>query len=127
MGRPTIMTPELLSKLKEGFLMGFSDEEACSYAQIGKSTLYNYQQANPEFVEEKEEWKNNPILKAKTTIFNDLEDVETSKWYLERKAKREFSLRQELTGENGEPLVVSVPSVLLDKHGISPNAESSSK
>lgn len=96
-GRPTIMTPEKLDKLREGFMMGFSDEEACAYADIGKSTLYNYQNENKEYLEQKEAWKQNPILKAKTNIISALneKDREISKWYLERKKKEEFSTKSE--------------------------------
>lgn len=112
-GRPTKMTPETLEKLKDGFLMGFSDEEACAYAEISKTTLYNYQEDHKEFVDQKEEWKGNPILKAKTTIFKRLHDVETAKWYLERKKKDEFSSRNEFTGADGEKL----ESLVVIKHG----------
>lgn len=99
LGRPTVITPEILDKLREAFLMGFSDKEACFYADIGQSTLYDYQKDNPEFSEQKEQYKVNPILKAKKTIFDALEkgDVKVSQWYLERKAKGEFSTRVEAT------------------------------
>lgn len=78
--------------------MGLSDREACIYANIGSQTLYDYQKKNPEFSEQKEEYKTNPILLAKKTIFNALEkgDIRISQWYLERKARNEFSIRKEL-------------------------------
>lgn len=64
-GRPTVVTPEILIKLEEAFALGCSDLEACFFADIGKTTLYNYQNANPEFVERKEELKKRPVLKAR--------------------------------------------------------------
>lgn len=97
-GRHTIMTTETVSKLREAFLMGYSDREACIYADIGLQTLYDYQRNNPGFSELKEGYKINPILLAKKTMFNALEkgDIKVALWYLERKAKNEFSTRSEL-------------------------------
>lgn len=117
-GRPTIMTPETLQKLDQGFSMGFSDIEACLYAGIAPATLYNYQKDNPKYLERKEELKDNPKMIAKQTVFNRLgRDVDTAKWYLERKSKNEFAQRSELTGKDGKDLptpllagVIDVPS-----------------
>ena len=106
-GRKTIMTPEIIDKLEQAFSMGCSDLEACLHANIGKTTLYNYQNENPEFVERKEQLKEKLVLKARTVIAEALnrKDENTAKWYLERKAKNEFSTRQELTGMEGKDLI----------------------
>ena len=90
LGRPTIMTPETISRLREAFLMGCTDREACIYADISQSTLYLYQQENNEFSEQKNTWKINPVLKARKTIFDNLDSVGVAKWYLEKKAREEF-------------------------------------
>lgn len=105
-GRPTVMNEETLRKLREGFLMGFTDEEACSYAAISTTPFYEYQDKTPEFKEQKEAWKRNPTLVAKTTLYQGLTKEENAKWYLERKKKDEFSLRSEITGSNGEALQI---------------------
>lgn len=96
-GRPTIMTPETINKLEQAFSMGCSDLEACLHANIGKTTLYNYQQENPEFVERKEILKEKLVLKARSVIAESLnnKDENTAKWYLERKRKDEFSTKIE--------------------------------
>lgn len=109
-GRPTKLTPETIDKLRTAFLMGCSDIEACLYANISKTALYNYQQKNPEFVDQKQQWKEQLVLKARTVIANALnnKDENTAKWYLERKCKKEFSTRQELTGEDGESLTPTI-------------------
>lgn len=109
MARPTVVTPETLEKLRTGFLKGYDDEEACLYADIAPSTLYEYQKKNPEFSEQKAQWKKNPILKAKEVVYDAIErkDKETAKWYLERKKKEEFSTRSETDiTSNGESLVI---------------------
>jgi hypothetical protein len=104
-GRPTLMTPETISKLEEVFSIGGSDNEACFYADIGKSTLYNYQQEHPEFVERKEALKERPILKARQTVVKGLDEADNAKWFLERKLKKEFANRQEVTGTDGKDLI----------------------
>lgn len=91
-GRPTIMTTETMAKLKQAFMMGCSDREACIYADIGLQTLYDYQKKNPEFPEQKMAFKTYPIMKARKTIFDNLGEIKTAQWYLERKAKKEFGL-----------------------------------
>lgn len=107
-GRPTVVTPEILIQLKQAFAIGCTDEEACAYAKIGTSSLYRYIEKNPEFRKEADRLKQEPILKAKHTIVKSLTDVKDAQWYLERKLKSEFSTRNELTGKDGEAVEVKV-------------------
>jgi len=96
--RPSKMTPEIVVKLEEWFAMWFTDLEACLYASISKDVLYNYIKKNPEFKDRKELLKQQPKIKAKINITKSINewDKNDSKWYLERKAKDEFSLKQEI-------------------------------
>lgn len=96
MGRPTKMTPETLEKLRQAFLFGATNDEACAYAEIHRDTLYDYMKKNPEYSYLVEQYKENPILKAKKTVMNSLDDPKVSQWYLERRAK-EFKPKQDLT------------------------------
>ncbi|MBI5452869.1 hypothetical protein HY945_05405 [Candidatus Gottesmanbacteria bacterium] len=89
-GRPTKMTKATLGKLREAFLFGSTDEEACLFAQINPDTLYEYQKQHPEFSEQKGMWKKNPSLRARKVIFDNLSDPKIAMWYLERKVKKEF-------------------------------------
>lgn len=100
-GRPTIMTDEVIQKLKLGFMKGLNDAECCDFAEIGTSTLYNYCNQNPEFMEKKEIWKHRPSTKAKMNIVEAIEngDEELSKWWLERRNKAEFSPKVEIEAD----------------------------
>ncbi len=109
-GRPAIVTEDVLRKLEEAFAMGCTDKEACLYANIGQTTFYAYQGDNLEFLKRKDELKETPVLRARTTILNNLKDPDTAKWFLERKKKDEFSSRSELTGKDGEALQIGVVS-----------------
>lgn len=102
-GRPTEMTPEKILLLEQAFSLGCSDLEACLHADIGKTTLYNFQQKHPEFAERKAMLKDKLVLKARTVIADALnkKDKETAKWYLEKKKKDEFGNRTEITGADG--------------------------
>lgn len=106
-GQPTVMTEEVLIKLKEAFLIGCNNEEASLWAGIAVSTFYNYTKSNPEYLDEVEQWKRNPIIKARNTVYKAIDNPETARWYLERKSKDEFGSRLEMTGAGGKPLIPS--------------------
>lgn len=105
-GRPTKMTPETIDKLEFAFSIGCTDIEACLHADITRTTLDNYQNANPEFLDRKWALKEKPVLMARMNVVHALQacDTDMSKWYLEKKKKDEFSGRQEVTGADGEEL-----------------------
>ena len=99
-GRPKAISKEVLQKLEEVFALGGSDREACLYAGISPSTLYNYQQTNNDFLERKELLKEQPILKARRTVIESIsKDPRLALMFLERKKREEFSLRTEVKGE----------------------------
>jgi len=97
-GRPSVIDERVLSKLEEGFMMGLTDVECCLYVDIWTKTLYRYIEANPEFWHRKEELKHNLKMVAKANLNKTIKawDSIDSKWYLERKGKDEFSLKQEI-------------------------------
>ena len=109
-GRPTVMTEETIQKLEYAFFRGLTDLEACLYAGFGKSTLYNYCEENPDFMDRKEELKKNPTAKAKLNVYEALEnkDVDVSKWYLERRAKEEFSTKQEIAPDVNSDVTINI-------------------
>jgi len=103
-GRPKAITKNHIQKLEEAFTRGYSDPQACIYADVKISTFYDYCKANPDFSDRKEELKKRIDIKAKEVMINQIEagDKESSKWWLERKCKDEFSLRVESTGKDGK-------------------------
>ena len=104
-GRPTKMTSDTLAKLEHAFLMGCSDPEACLYADIVPSTLYRYQESNPEFSERKETLKQNPVMKARGVILEALAegDVNTAHKVIDRKEGSKLAV----TGADGGPIEVT--------------------
>jgi hypothetical protein len=68
MGRPTAFTKEVLQKLEYAFSIDSTDEEACFYANIAPSSLYNYQSSHPEFLERKQALRQRPVFVAREEV-----------------------------------------------------------
>lgn len=115
-GRPTVMTPENISKLEHAFAQGLNDAEACFMADIGQSTFYHFCQENPEFQEKKEALKNNVKMKAKMNIAGEIENknIPLSQWYLERKDKG-FKIKTDITTDN-EKITPIYNGLSIQKH-----------
>lgn len=90
---------EILVKLRAAFAMGCPDLEACIYAGISETQLYYYQKnVNKDFAREKKFLKDVPILRARNTIVENVDEVENAKWYLKMKKRDEFSEKVFFTG-----------------------------
>lgn len=113
MARPTVMTEEVIDKLRQAYLIGATNEEAAHYASISPTTIYNHIENNPEFLEKINAWKSEPILKAKQTVIKNLHDTKNAQWYLERKAK---DFKQKVEVDGGENPI----RILLQAYGIDP-------
>lgn len=112
-GRPTVMTPSVLDILKQAFMFGCTDEQACLYAEISPDALYKYQRENPEYIKKKELFKENPVLLARQSVITSMqEDGNLALKFLERKCKEEFSPRSELTGKDGEDFNFNITKVI---------------
>ena len=109
-GRPTVMTDEVIEKLEELFLKGLTDREACLIANIHPATLYNYCSEHPDFLERKELLKEQVKTQAKLNVAEAIgnKDVDISKWYLERKAKDEFSTKQEIKADVDADFTINI-------------------
>ena len=96
-GRPNAITEDVLAVLREAFLLGCDDVEACALAGISPATLYNHQKNNAEFLEWKTALKQNPFLLARRTIVENLRrDPEFAMRYMERKKFKEFGPKAHL-------------------------------
>jgi hypothetical protein len=111
-GHPTVMVPAVLSVLQQAFLMDCSDEEACLLAGIAPATLYNYQKANPEYLERKRMWKKKPFLLARETIIRSLKTPEYAFRYMERKLPKEFGVTTKMADADGDKIPTPIFSGL---------------
>lgn len=102
-GRPSEMTEEKVKKLEEVAALDGTIEEMCFYADISKTTYYNWLEKEPELVDRLNALRQRPILKARQTIVKNLDNPMGAQWYLERKVK-EFKPKQDFTS-NEERIV----------------------
>ena len=106
----------IIQSLQPYLEMGFSRNKACEFIGLTPQTLSNWVQADESLLMKLTAWEN----VVNTTVMANLIDAinkesetddakkETSKWWAERRMKKEFSPRTELTGEEGETLTVPV-------------------
>ena len=85
-GYPTKMTEATLKLLREAFMWGCTDSEACCYADISTTTLYNYCILKPEYLELKNKLKDMPTMKARRIISETLDtnDLNTANRVIDR-------------------------------------------
>ena len=101
-GRPTVMTPDVIQKLEDAFMNSFTDREACFYAGIALQTLYNYSKEYPAFLERKENLKLSPNLIAKKNLVKGIDgSLDQSRWWAQHKMGDEFAPKTK-TEHSGE-------------------------
>lgn len=107
-GRPRAIGEKELRLLKEAFFMGCTNREACLYADVAESTFYDFLKEYPEYSEKIDIWKNYEKIKARMVVHKALDkgDRDMAKWYLERKAKDEFSTKQEVDATVNNRVVI---------------------
>jgi len=110
---------EVVQKLEQVWGIGGSDAEAAFFADISKAALSDFLKKNPRIAERKEALKENPILLARQVLLKGisgdkekgmLPNPELALKFLERKLKKEFSLRREFehSGKDGSLIKLSI-------------------
>ena len=119
-GAPTVMTPEVLRKLEDAFMHAFTDKEACLYANISKTALYEYCERNPDFAERKETLKITPNLAAKRELVVGIKgSVDQSRWWAQHKMSDEFAPKSKIEHSGGVsttpvPMTPEIQAVVSD-------------
>lgn len=94
------ITVEKLHDLKFAFCIGATTVEACGYADITEQGYNKWLRNMPEDLQLEwkflvEQWKRDLVLKARHSVFCEMDDPNMAKWYLERKRRDEFATRTE--------------------------------
>ncbi len=100
-GRPTVMTPEVIEKIEEELKNGATLPQASFLAGISLKTLYNYFTNNPDFKERCDLLQGLVAYRARVNLKNKIEagDIDTSKYWLDRKDK-DFKQKADYTSNN---------------------------
>lgn len=99
-GRPTKLTPAVVSKLEDAFKIGCNTLEACAHAEISRDTYYKFVEKNQEISDRFEEMKQQPVLKARQTVFKNLNNPKIAWDYLQKSRPEEFRERTESVSFN---------------------------
>lgn len=99
---PTKFTKAVVRKLEYAFSIGCNVSEACCYAGISRDTYYRYAPDGSELSDKFKQHQLNPVLQARTTVFNNLDDPKVARWYLERKKRDEFCLNYKEPVDNSQ-------------------------
>jgi|GEM_PF-3397909 len=127
MPRPTKLTPELLARLKVVFLIGATYKEAGAAVGVSERTISNYTKNDPDLLRQIEGWRSVPILKAKQTIVDHLDEVKIAQWYLERRCP-EFKSRQDITTNDRElPIPLTAFVVPIDPYSKDQDSSTNTK
>lgn len=84
-GRPTLRCAETEGRLEHVFALGGTVAAACFHAGIGVRTFMRWQAEDEEFRHRIEAVRQVQVLRALRTISDNLDDVATASWYLERR------------------------------------------
>jgi len=92
-GRPTVIDSATVQKLEAAFRDGFSVSAACYLSGISRSTYYDHCEHNEDFSDKMNVAKQWVTEQAKKVVVQAINkgDLPTAKWWLERRAKDEFS------------------------------------
>ncbi|MDQ5885888.1 MAG: hypothetical protein QG628_285 [Patescibacteria group bacterium] len=91
-GRPTKLTPEVVSILADCLRQGMTVREACSQAVISHEAYYSRTRSDEHFADIMYKAQQEPTITARQVLIEAINkgDVGVSKWWLERKAADEF-------------------------------------
>ena len=112
--KPQKKTVEIITLLKQAASIGCTNAEACAHAGIREKTYYQWMKEDLELSNEFKRLKNNPIMKARQTIVNALNDPNHAKWYLERKLKNEFSWKIENDHKSSDRTMSPPKRIILE-------------
>lgn len=104
-GRPTVVTPEVVTKLVSILQRGLSITKACSYARIDRTSFYRKYNNDIAFRNKIDDARNFATIVAAEIVVDDIvkhKNVQTAKWYLERKDPEEFSQKAQVVVDKTE-------------------------
>ncbi len=105
-GAPSVLTPQVVAKLVAAFQNGLTKTQAFRYAGISKDAYYDGMKRDSEFADKMRAAQEHLNFKSREVIAKAIESGSdlNARWWLERKAKDEFSPRREVTGNKGGPV-----------------------
>ena len=100
----TKMTEETIGKLAQAFAIGATGKQACDYADIDPSTLWQWEKDNPELSKYFDRMREKLPLKSKQNIALAIHgtpgqgDLNLSKWLIERQEPEDYAETLKIKG-----------------------------
>lgn len=143
-GRPTLYRDAYVDQVYRLALLGLTDKEIAEFFQVSIQTLYNWDEAHPEFLDARARGKapadaqvaerlykralgySHPAVKifmpqgAPEPVYADYEehyppDTQAATWWLKNRQPKKWKDRSELTGPDGAPVQVeTIRRVIVD-------------
>jgi hypothetical protein len=105
---------EIIGSLQPYLTLGYDLKNACILAQVTYETVWEWVNKDNALLIRIKAWQNMINAKARQNVAKEINegDVQESKWWLERRDKKDFSTRTDITSD-GERLfpkpILSVP------------------
>jgi hypothetical protein len=115
--KPYKMDDKIVSDLEDCLRNDFTVEEACRSVNIARDTYYRWIKESDTFALKMELAKDYVFTLSKKLLKKKIQEegeVDVAKWVLERRRKQNYALRQEITGEEGEPVKVNIGGLFGD-------------
>ena len=96
----TKLDDDTVKKLEEAFSIGADVSSACFFANITRQTYYNWIKDDNKLKQRFDGLREKPVLKAFNTVYKDLDNVETAKWYLQKVKSETFGDKTNLNVTN---------------------------
>lgn len=106
-GAPTLRDdPGIVAKLIQAYQRGLNHSEAAMVAGVDRTTVADWIAKDEEFARKIERARTFPTRRAKEVVVESINngDTKNARWWLERKARREFATRQEHAGAPDQPI-----------------------
>jgi len=124
-GKFTKKDEKSVKALEDAAAMDCTVQESCLLADISKQTNYYRLEKDLELKERLDKLKATPVLKARQTVASKLGELETAKWYLEKKRKKEFGNAIDMTSD-GEKISLNINGIIAEKNGADTNPSTNS-
>lgn len=105
-GRKSRLDDTMRQKIEDAAALGCTDTEIALYCDISRDTFYRWIKEQPKLSDRIEALREKPILKARQTIINNLNNPQYALEYLKRKKRAEFGDKSEVE--------VTMPRPILD-------------
>lgn len=110
-GRPSKLTPDIVTKLEAAFCNDLNVTEACFMGGISRETYYRHLRAGGDFRDKMERAQRYPILIARRALFTQIKngDGNLALRFLERREPQRYRLRRGYEPESQQLIRVVLP------------------